>query len=512
WLACNPLVLCYANDANSHATTLLCVVVGFWGLLSWMQTGKISRAWIGGLALGYACTIRYSEFLLVLPLLFAAIVQFRPNKKQVIGTLSLLVAWAIPIAILAFICWVSFGSPWKTGYTYCNESTGFGWKYFTGNFGDPMVRKVPNWETFLQQLNRTALFVLWVPALLGLLAMFGSAWRLGITIALWILPQTILYMFYYWAPGGEANVSYMRFVMTLMPGFILAAIWFLDRCKTTSRVPVVLAAGVITAVGCGMNLRNIAPQVESRHLQSTSLRQTIDMTQKLLDPGSVIFGDDQLLNLLDCVGDWKLVNVQMFSPTTFASSLRQIESANPEQENDDDSVEPHPVQRHRLKFQMELLGRQDADGKWTVKPFEELRAYQNAKLDRYFAQGRRIAFMTAGPPPTLPPRRDYELKVLGRWSPPVPVTEPTINPAMRFGRPPQQPGGQPGGRRMPPGQGGVVRAMPNRLGGSVALYELVKKAEPIPVQERMRRRAAEERGSNTGTGGGGELFPNVPAQ
>ena len=103
WLACNPLVLVFAHDANSHASSLFCVCVGFWGLLSFLRTGRIGRAWIGGLALGYCCTIRYSEFLLVLPVVFAAAVNFRLKWRNVFGSLSLVAAWAIPVAALGFV-------------------------------------------------------------------------------------------------------------------------------------------------------------------------------------------------------------------------------------------------------------------------------------------------------------------------------------------------------------------------------------------------------------------------
>jgi hypothetical protein len=118
WLATNPLVMAYGNWANSHSSVLMCIVIGFWGLLSWMRTQATWRAWVGGLALGYACTIRYSEFLLVLPVVFAAAVNFRLEKKGVVGSLSLIAAWAVPVAVLAFVCWISFGAPWKTGYSY----------------------------------------------------------------------------------------------------------------------------------------------------------------------------------------------------------------------------------------------------------------------------------------------------------------------------------------------------------------------------------------------------------
>ena len=227
WLACNPLVLAYSNDANSHASTLMCVSLGFWGLISFLRTRKLWRAWVGGLALGYACTIRYSEFLLVLPVLFAAALHFRWNWKRAVGSMSLVVAWAIPVAVLALVCWVSFGAPWKTGYTYCNEDTGFGWKYLSGDWGDRQM--TGNWETLVTQMNRTGLFVMWPLALAGIFGMIGTAWRLGGIIALWVFPSMALYLLYYWAPGGDTTTVYLRFFVSVMPGLIFAGVWVLER-------------------------------------------------------------------------------------------------------------------------------------------------------------------------------------------------------------------------------------------------------------------------------------------
>ena len=175
WLACNPVVLFFANDANSHSSTLLFSVAGFWALLSWLQTRQTWRAWFAGLALGYACTIRYTEFMLVLPVFFAAAVNFRWNKKRILGSLSLIAGWAIPVAVLAAVCWISFGAPWKTGYTYCRESTGFAWKYLSGDWGDPTIHHQGNWETLLDQFNHLGLYMLWPLALAGIFAMMGSA-------------------------------------------------------------------------------------------------------------------------------------------------------------------------------------------------------------------------------------------------------------------------------------------------------------------------------------------------
>jgi 4-amino-4-deoxy-L-arabinose transferase-like glycosyltransferase len=593
WLACNPLVIFYANDANSHSSALLCSVVGFWGLLSWMKTKETWRAWVGGFALGYACTIRYSEFLLVLPVLFAAAVNFRWNWKRAMGSVSVILAWAIPVAALALVCWISFGAPWKTGYAYCKESTGFGWKYLTGDLGDPAMHKIGNWETFVQQLNHTALFLLWGPALVGLFALMGSWWRLGVTLALWVLPQTILYMLYYWAPGGETSISYMRFFMTLMPGLILAglwamerglaklpgekwaslvmitmlaaavlvagalylnqepikggwalvgnvaaavghmvmtwkglagtlvivgltaAIWLWEREMAAGKVAMAMGAGVITAFGCGVNLYNISMPVESLYTQSVGLRDTIDNTRALLPAGSVLFSDDSILNQMDCVGGWKLVNTKLFTQLMFHDSLRRYENVDKDK---DDEEDPDPIQRERSQFYMELLGRKNSAGQWIAKPTEELLKYENDLIDGFFAQGKRVAFLVMERESRgktrvkidVPQRRDCEIKELGRWVTQPPVGGSVLVPGKlgRFGGPAVAP----------------LAARPGKLSGCFVLYELVKKAPTETKAEDTSSTAAPARAARTKERRGipaitlpandhaGELFPNVPGK
>ena len=129
WLAFNPLVLAFTHAADSHAPSLLFVTVGFWALLSFLKKPRPWRAWVAGLSLGYAFTVRYSEFLLIVPLFFAALLHWRGRRANLSGTLALVAGWGIPVVLLGCICWVSFGSPFKTGYTYCHEDDSFSTAY-----------------------------------------------------------------------------------------------------------------------------------------------------------------------------------------------------------------------------------------------------------------------------------------------------------------------------------------------------------------------------------------------
>jgi hypothetical protein len=249
-LGFNPLTLYYANDGNSHASTLLCVCLGFWGLLSWMRTHSWWKGMLGGFALGYACTIRYSEFLLVLPVAFAAATSLFANAaawakgthpltggqraRAMTDWLFPVIGWVIPILVLAIICHNAYGGWGRNGYTYCNEDTGFEWRFMIygalgmgrGGFGGS---NQGNWETLILQMNRTGMFMLWPIAIIGLVGMFSKLPRVGWTLGLWVLPTIFLYMLYYWAPAQETGVGYLRFFVSVIPGLLFAALWVIER-------------------------------------------------------------------------------------------------------------------------------------------------------------------------------------------------------------------------------------------------------------------------------------------
>jgi len=568
WLACNPLTLVYANDANSHASTLMCVCVGFWGLLAWFMYGGWWRGFIGGLFLGYACTIRYSEFLLVLPVGFAVLANWRFNVKRMASCAAVLAGWMIPIAALAFMCWISFGSPSKTGYTYCREDTGFGWKYLAGYWGDGAGaiggNKQGNWETLVQQLNRTGLFLMWSVALAGMIGMIGSAWRLGVTLALWVVPPTVLYMLYYWAPTGETTVGYLRFFLSVVPGLIFAGIWLIERgmksvsaekwpglvmitlfgltvfgtaaMYTTATTPevgpqffgqlgsalvefcadwrgmllgggiLVLLVGVwlfereqagarvglalamfaVTALGCGVNLYNITPQLEGTHQRHSGLRDTVDIITKpckaddprsaLAPRGTVIFTDEGLCQQLDAVGGYKLYSTALFSPSAFAQYKGAVDRRDKDKDQQDD---PNPLQHERAEFYVNLLSKRNAIGNLIAKGPDDLRQHELDIMNKAIAEGRRV--MTIVPvrdgdnrrdiaTRNMPTRAGFDTVPVAIWG----VTPPTEGAAFwRWGggANPRRPDRfAPGGRD-------------TRANVSYALYEYVPKEKPKPATQ-----------------------------
>jgi 4-amino-4-deoxy-L-arabinose transferase-like glycosyltransferase len=490
-LASNPLTLIYADDANSHASSLCCVCVGFWLLLSWMRNGTWWKGLLGGFALGYACTIRYSEFLLVLPVTFASLstVGIIWKRKEMtvrrfIDGLAPLLGWAIPIAALALTCWISFGLPWKTGYTYCKEDAGFSLKYF---FGDPWAvpTKPGNWETFIQQINHMGLFFLWPLSLIGLVGLPRRHWRVAITLALWILPSMTLYLCYYWAPGGENTVGYLRFFLTVIPGLLLAALWVIDRavrhvhnanitslvaatigcvlfaagliylCQPpeyeafTWRAVIIaamaalvlgvwfverdiagrhfasaLAIGVVTIGTAFINLWNITPNLENATEAHVALRETVAHVQQAVAPdnNTILFTDENLCNQFDCLGGYRLYSVQLFSPLAFAMFKHVMDDPG---KQTDPQTDPNPLQRDRARFYVELLGRKNALGNWAQRPADEIRRDQLSIIDTALIAHRRVVFLLRaeqGKTP-IPIRSGLQIKQLATW-----VTTPPVSP------------------------------------------------------------------------------------
>ena len=220
-----------------------------------------------------------------------------------------------------------------------------------------------------------------------------------------------------------------------------------------------------------MNLHDILPHLDTLYTQCMATRLNVDNVRALLPKGSVLFGDDQALNQLDCVGDWKLVNAQLFTQVPFQQSRRRLEDLDKDKDSQDD---PNPVQPERSRFILELLGRQNAAGVWVAKPLSELEQCENNLIEANFAQGRRVAFLTSERVDRSGRRglsmvsvpRGCEVKELGRWVSQPPVSVPPI-PMGRFGAGPR----------------GPMRAAPPpraRLEMAYVLYEVVPKPRPAP--------------------------------
>jgi hypothetical protein len=76
-VATSRLTMELSIDAKSHSADMAVVVWGIYLLVRWWQTGSVWRGVLAGLLIGFSTSIRYTEGLLVLPILIAVASRFR---------------------------------------------------------------------------------------------------------------------------------------------------------------------------------------------------------------------------------------------------------------------------------------------------------------------------------------------------------------------------------------------------------------------------------------------------
>jgi hypothetical protein len=307
-LASSPVCIGLTDNPNSHATAICCIAWGMYLLFRWWQVNGLWRAILAGLLIGSAVTIRYTEGMVVAPLVLVVLLNVRrQGRRWWLQPVALLFSWSIPVAILAVYNLVSMHH--LTGYDPTNESTGFTWEWFT-----------TNWETMLREMYNTGLFFTLPFALLGGILMFRWNWRVSIVLASWILPNLILYTAYYWAPDG-ATIGYLRFVLTIFPALILVTVWsmkWMTDLASMGGSPALarIAVGIVIAVGCGVNLYTALGGLDTDLVGNRFAMDSAHAVLKAAPAGSVIFSMEKPLNFIQLIGDYDLYDIQQFDRKT----------------------------------------------------------------------------------------------------------------------------------------------------------------------------------------------------
>ena len=252
-LGMSPATMILANNSNSHAPCLAFVTWGALFVIWWWQHGGWWRGFMGGVLLGYAVTIRYTDGLLLAPLLFACLtrVRWRSGKSWIRCGVPLL-GWAIPCVLLVAYNYGAMGA--ITGYDTTNESTGFSWENFAAK-----------WQFMLSQMHDVGLFFVLPLSLLGLLLLVRWSWKLGTFMLLWFVPGTLLYTSYYWGLNTH-GVSYLRFFLTVFPPAIFAVAWlmhFAERRVEEMAIPAkrqaaAVALSLLVIVGSAFLVKSIS--------------------------------------------------------------------------------------------------------------------------------------------------------------------------------------------------------------------------------------------------------------
>ncbi|HMD55632.1 MAG TPA: glycosyltransferase family 39 protein [Phycisphaerae bacterium] len=406
WLAFNPITMLYADDANSHGAALCFTVIGFWGLLSWWQKGGVWRGIIGGLALGFCASIRYTEFLWSIPLLFVLLIQWRSARRSLIECFTVGAAFALPISALAALNWASFGAPWRTGYYFCGEQTGFAWSYLVGGTsGGPGGQG--NWQSFVEQCENLGLFLLFPLALAGLVRLFWSHWKLALVLSLWVVPSVTAYLFYYWDPDNDFNTGYLRFFLDVFPALIMIAIWFLGRAVGPGGVARAITVGLLTMLGAGYEAYIIAPYMLAQQSAKLALLQTSQVLQTNVKPGSVIFADERTCCYLDTLGGYSLYSTTLFTPGTIDRFAVVA-----------DHIGPISLQKSRADVYEKLLGYFTPNGGWQSKSLTELHNMELNIAVRAWADHKQVFFLVPASEiwPLVPRTANTRINQLAVWT------------------------------------------------------------------------------------------------
>ncbi|HEX8322762.1 MAG TPA: glycosyltransferase family 39 protein [Tepidisphaeraceae bacterium] len=447
-MAFGQVMLVLANNPNSHASCLAFCVWGVFLLIRFWETGTLWRGVTAGFLLGFAATIRYTEGLLALLIAFTFVgmVDWRSGRSW-LRCLTPTLGWLIPVAYLVGFNLIAMGT--ITGYDTTNESVP-GSAFTLEHMG-------LNWEKLVRQVHDTGLFFTLPLGLLGMGLALRSGVRRGTLLWLWLVPGTLTYMAYYWAP--ERGVSYLRFFLTLMPPIVVGVGVLIDQlvsAASVARLPRVVtpvACGLVVAVACSMSLyrglfgldegQETGIGLESQFRQQVNLAALGDVVTQTAPAGSVLIAPVQQLNALQFIGDY-----DCFSTETFTAAYATRLNA---QKTNRDPDDPDPIQPARRNFLLKQI-----DG----KNDDQLAQEQIGIVSRALSAGRR-AFILCRRDQTAAFTKRYEAKSLDlTWKPiafyndlprlqPPTDRPPSTDPRARGGPNRPRPGG-PGG----PGRGG----------------------------------------------------------
>jgi hypothetical protein len=356
--------------------------------------------------------IKLLAFLPVGPIGIAVMSRIRRKDwRSYVGAAVPVVAWAAPVGALVLFNKFTIGH--FTGYDSTNESSGFSI--------DSLVKK---WDFAVYQIYVYGLFVFAPLGIAGLVHMWRGSRPTALLLALWALPGTVLYTAYYWG-GDLPTIAFLRFLLTLFPPLIIAAMWLLRCTETTEKRSIAppLAAGVLTAMAASIGLWSSIGELERQHRGNLNLHFSAQrilshanssLHRPMIMAESGIF--PQLVQYMQYLfdADWyagDVFAVQTGGGFGVAGMFQQLSTAK--------ANSPVLLQRERLEYMDSMQkGKSDAD---FVRDQQRL-------MDQALDRGARV-YVVVSPAESARFRRRfitsaYEIIELERWVEPCAVHFP----------------------------------------------------------------------------------------
>jgi len=396
-LGTSQMMLMLANNPNSHASCLFCIVWGFFLLIRWWQTGSIWRGILGGFLLGFAALIRYSEALLVLPIAVACLSQLRwSSLKSYFRCAIPGLAWAVPVLALFIYNKATLGTP--TGYDSTNESefgAAFTWIKFT-----------QTWEQVLRTLYDMGAFFILPLGVAGMVMLYRRSWQLATMLIAWVLPGVALYTSYYFSP--DRGMAFARFFLTFIPGIVMAAAVCLqdgivgnDPISKWKGIPLRLAAGTVVAISASVGVyRSINGMQDGQFNAMNSMPEDFRARQSLAVTGQILLknvpehsllfaqstgGVATPINYIQFLRNWDLYSTEAFSPGGGRRGMMRGGPGGPNGQNNTD--QPSPMQPRQREYLASVYGNLSAD---------DLEKKQIETITAAFQNNQRV-FVVASP-------------------------------------------------------------------------------------------------------------------
>ena len=379
FMALHPVCLFYGNAALSHAGDLACSIWCLYFAYSWYLRPVLPKAAAAGVLLGFAVSIRYTEVLLALPLAWLLCLHVRRawcSRPAPAFSARAIAAHASLAGVLALVGVApllgyhvrAFGSPFLTGYSFTREASAFSLANFNLHF--PRVIAI-----FCGMANGLSLlFPLALAGMAYLLRKFPAA---GLFLTLWCIPTLLLYSSYYWV-NNQYPLLYIRFFLTLFPGFLIAAFMLLH--VLTRRWPLIRYGIVLLLViHVGFTLERMTPLSD---IEGTARIDQIatSLVRRSLPPDAVVLADGYSAYSLVYYTDMTILY-----PRYFVGSWVQKRLLPPDKK-DGAIADFNPLRTQR--FAAALGGRSD----------EQLSLLLLERLGDYCRAGRTVALLVQDDP------------------------------------------------------------------------------------------------------------------
>lgn len=426
-LAINPIFTRHTMSGDSHMTVAAVLLWGIYLLLCWRASGKLWQAFLAGLILGCIPSVRYPDSIMALGIGAFLLASFNKHPGIHRHYIAAVFGAMIPVTALLVRNQLVLGAFWRTGYSLTNEQTGFTWEYFAQHF-----------VQYIKNVSSDGLGTLFG------LGLIGAAWMIcdrrframGLLVLLTTLPMLLLYMAYYWAPGGMAGAT-MRFLLPTFPIYLLAAIWALHYATVQSPAVVRIASplvliGLQLAWGSAEIFRFASQQ---RHTK-TSLALVTAELDKVAGKDAIVVAQNNILQHLDFVRHWRLADDSIVSGRGPGGRM------GPRMNEGEDT--PSPMQAAKVKLRSEKFSGSQEDRQDQF--IYELRKWSNGGKIYLVGPERQIRNGVASN------AGEGDLKIIARITLPKAPENPRINQRSGRGGFAGGPIGGPGG--FGPGMGG----------------------------------------------------------